>query len=175
MEIIDLYDENRMPLNRTAERGQPLPDGTYRIVIHVCIFNRAGQMLIQKRQPFKRGFAGLWDVSCGGGVPTGEMSRQAAVRELREELGLSVSPEALRAALTVHFPHGFDDIYVLCEEMPLDALTLQPEEVADAKWAAEDDVIAMIREGVFIPYHESLIRLMFALRNQADGAIRHEK
>lgn len=171
MEIIDLYDENRIPLNRTAVRGTELPEGTYRIVIHACIFSSSGQMLIQRRQPFKHGFSGLWDVSCGGGVPSGETSRQAAVRELQEELGLNVQPAELRAAVTLHFVHGFDDMYILNKDVDIDALILQPEEVADAKWASEDEILQMIREGVFIPYHENLIRLLFTLRDQEDGTI----
>ena len=39
MEIMDLYDKNRQPLNETAVRGTALPEGKYRIVVHLCIFN----------------------------------------------------------------------------------------------------------------------------------------
>ena len=44
MELVDLYDENRIPLGRTAERHDQLPAGAYRTVVHVCIFNRRGEL-----------------------------------------------------------------------------------------------------------------------------------
>ena len=47
MEHWDLYNRDRIPLGRTHERGKPLPEGGYHMVVHVVIFNRQGQMLIQ--------------------------------------------------------------------------------------------------------------------------------
>ena len=35
MELVDLYDENRIPLGRTAERHAPKGPGEYRLVVHV--------------------------------------------------------------------------------------------------------------------------------------------
>ena len=49
MELVDLYDEDRLPLGRTAERyGEHLP-GEHRLVVHVCLFDRSGRLLIQQR------------------------------------------------------------------------------------------------------------------------------
>ncbi|MDE5564344.1 MAG: hypothetical protein K2I93_04255, partial [Oscillospiraceae bacterium] len=66
MELFDLFDRNRSPLNKTIQRGEPMPEGCYHIVVHVCIFNSNGEMLIQQRQPFKAGWSDMWDISCGG-------------------------------------------------------------------------------------------------------------
>ena len=41
MELVDLYDENRIPLGRTAERHAPKGPGEYRLVVHVCEIGRA--------------------------------------------------------------------------------------------------------------------------------------
>ena len=49
MELVDLYDEDRIPLGRTAERHAPKGPGEYRIVVHVCIFDSRGRLLIQQR------------------------------------------------------------------------------------------------------------------------------
>ena len=67
MELVDLYDENRLPLGRTAERHAPKGPGEHRIVVHVCVFDSRGCLLIQKRTPEKRIWPGLWDVTVGGG------------------------------------------------------------------------------------------------------------
>ena len=55
MELFDLYTADRVKMNRTMVRGEPVPEGCYRIVVHVCIFDPEGRMLIQQRQPFKDG------------------------------------------------------------------------------------------------------------------------
>ena len=49
MELVDLYDENRVPLGLTAERHSPKGANEYRIVVHVCLFDSRGRMLIQQR------------------------------------------------------------------------------------------------------------------------------
>ena len=88
MELWDLYTQDRQPTGLTMVRGSEHPQGYYRLVVHVCIFNSKGQMLIQQRQPFKEGWPNMWDVSVGGSVVAGESSREAAEREVAEELGL---------------------------------------------------------------------------------------
>ena len=87
MELVDLYDENRLPLGKTAERRTRREPGEYRTVVHVCIFNSEGQLLIQQRSEEKAIWPGKWDVSAAGAVDAGENSRQAAEREVGEELG----------------------------------------------------------------------------------------
>lgn len=167
MELWDLYTEDRTKTGRTMIRGGEHPDGYYRIVVHVCLFNEHGQMLIQKRQPFKKGWSGLWDISVGGSAVSGDTSRSAAEREVREELGLSLSLDGVRPALTVNFPGGFDDIYLVEGNVNLTDLCLQAEEVEKAAWADQDEILAMIDDGTFIPYHKSLIELLFFLRSHS--------
>lgn len=45
--------------------------------------------------------------------------------------------------------------------------------IQNAKWAGKDDIIKMIDDGSFIPYHKSLIELLFGMRKCA-GAIAGE-
>ena len=103
MELFDLYDDERKFTGETIERGKPLPKNRYHLVIHICIFNSEGKMLIQQRQPFKKGFPDKWDVTVGGSAVAGENSRQAASRELLEELGIRHDFSHDRPMLTVHF------------------------------------------------------------------------
>ena len=81
-------------------------------------------MLIQQRQPFKKGWPGMWDITVGGSAVSGDDSRSAAHRELLEELGLSLSFETLRPMLTVNFEGGFDDVYLLRRDVDIDTLVL---------------------------------------------------
>ena len=168
MELVDLYDENRVPLGRVAERHAKKAPGEYRMVVHVCIFNSLGQMLIQRRSPEKRVWPELWDVSVGGGVDAGETSRQGAEREVLEELGYDLDLTGLRPAVTVNFEGGFDDFFVVTRDLDLRDLRLQKEEVSDVRWVTLEEAMAMLDSGAFIPYPPSFLQFLFEAHGSFD-------
>lgn len=172
MELRDVYDVDRLPTGKEMVRGEEFEKDAYHVVVHICIFNSEGKMLIQQRQPFKHGWSGLWDVSCGGSAVKGDSSRGAAHRELLEELGLDIDFEGVRPHFTVNFLHGFDDFYLVEKDVELTALKLQYEEVKDVKWADCGEICGMIDRGEFIPYYKSLICLLFDKRKNNKGCIR---
>ena len=88
MEYWDIYDINRQNTGKTMERGWDFGPDDYTSVMHICIFNSKGEMLIQQRLATKKTWPNLWDVSVGGHVTAGETSQMGASRELFEELGL---------------------------------------------------------------------------------------
>lgn len=170
METWDLYDLDRQKTGETAVRGEKLPAGRYHLVVHVVIINALGEMLIQQRQPFKAGYPNLWDVSVGGSAVQGDSSVQAAEREVREELGLNICLTGRQPHMTIAFEDGYDDWYILRADPSLDELVLQPEEVQAAKWATEDEILAMIDDKTFIPYRRALIPLLFDMSRGGEGA-----
>ncbi|MCM1524555.1 MAG: NUDIX domain-containing protein [Ruminococcus sp.] len=168
MERWDVYDENRIKTGRTELRGAPAKKGEYRMVVHICIFNSAGKMLIQQRQPFKSSWSGMWDVTVGGSSVTEDTSLSAAIRETSEEIGMTLKAEQLRRALTVQTENVFDDIYIVNADPDEHSLKLQPEEVAAVKWADSREIKEMIDKGEFIPYHHAFIDLLFFMKDH-DG------
>ena len=166
MELVDLYDENRLPLGKTGERNAPRSPGEYRVVVHVCVFDSRGRLLIQQRTPEKSIFPNLWDVSVGGGVDAGESSRRGAEREFREELGYPLDLGGLRPSVTVNFDGGFDDFYLLTRDLRLEDLTLQKEEVRAVRWASLEEILDLLGQGVFVPYPEGFLRFLFDMRDQ---------
>ncbi len=166
MEQFDLYDIDRRPLGRRMVRDEATPEGCYRLVTHVCIFNSEGKMLIQQRQPFKRIWSEMWDISCGGCVVSGEDSRTAAEREVSEELGIEIDLGGVRPTMTLDSEDWFDDVYIVHKDIDTDGLRLQPEEVQAARWATADEIIELIRAGEFVPYYESYIGLLFARKDK---------
>lgn len=166
MELWDLYDENRISFGTTMVRGDKQPENTYRIVVHACIFNSDGEMLIQQRQPFKSGWSDMWDVTVGGSAVAGDTSCKAVERELAEELGLDLSFDGIMPALTVNCDGVFDDVYIAVrDDIDISKLKLQYSEVQCVKWASRDEIINMINGGSFIPYTESFIDLLFFMRS----------
>jgi len=62
MEKWDLYDKHRNKIAKQITRGDEMASDEFHLVVHVCIFNSKGEMLIQQRQPFKKGWSNLWDI-----------------------------------------------------------------------------------------------------------------
>ncbi len=162
----DVYDLERNRTGRLHRRGDPWPAGAYRLTVHICIFNSAGELLIQQRQPWKRGWSGMWDVSVGGSAQAGDASRAAAQREVQEELGLTLDLEGRRPAFSVAFSQGFEDFWIVRRDAALEELTLQPSEVQAVRWATRREVLEMVEAGTFIPYPE--LDLVFRLAERED-------
>lgn len=57
-------------------------------VVHVLMFNKKGELLLQKRSMSKDVAPGKWDTSVGGHVNPGETLDKAVQREMEEELGI---------------------------------------------------------------------------------------
>lgn len=160
-EFFDIYNRDRIKQHRQVRRGDPLPPEDLHIVIHVCIFNERGELLIQQRHKTKNSWPNLYDVSCGGAALVGETSQQAAARELYEELGIMYDFSEMRPQLTMNFTRGFDDYYII--ELPVDVhtLQLQEDEVQEAHFATKEEVLQLLRTEQFVPYFESFIHLLF--------------
>jgi isopentenyldiphosphate isomerase len=58
-------------------------------VIHVLVFNKKGELLLQKRSQDKDVAPGKWDTSVGGHVGIGEELLFSSGREMHEELGIT--------------------------------------------------------------------------------------
>ena len=161
MEQWDLVNEFREKTGKLWFRGEEMLEGDFHQVVHIWIMNEKGQFLIQKRQPWKKGWASMWDCAAAGAVLVGETSEMGAVRETKEELGIELQMEQAEVIFTVKFSRGFDDHWLVRQDIDIDHLSLQYEEVADARWATIDDILELVKRGEFIPYLilESLFKI----------------
>lgn len=165
MELWDVYNIDRERTGRQIVRGRDLlGEGEYHMTVHIVIFSTDGKMLIQQRVDDKDTWPSTWDVTAGGAVTAGENSRTGAERELMEELGIYHDFSGARPHFTIHHRVGFGDCYILVKDIDLDTLSLQPTEVKAARYATREEILEMMNNGTFIPYHESFINLLFDLR-----------
>ena len=144
MELLDIYDKYRHKTGRILERGNPMKDGDNHTVVHVWIINDKGEFLIQKRQSWKIGWPNMWDGSAAGSVVSGET---------KEELGIDLDISKAEILFVVRFSRGFDDIWLVRQNVDNNDLKLQYEEVADAKWVSYNEIKQMVQSGEFIEYH----------------------
>jgi len=116
-ELLDIVDERDIVIKKGVSREEAHQKKLLHRAILVFVFNSKGQIFVQERSPVKDVYPGLLVASCSGHVLSGETYKEAAVRELREELGVEANPKLIEraASFTVENPADFenDALFVL--------------------------------------------------------------
>jgi 8-oxo-dGTP pyrophosphatase MutT (NUDIX family) len=151
-ELWDILDENRNKTGRTVERGKPMKQNEFHLVVHVWIKNDKGEYLIQKRTANKS-FPLMWDIT-GGSAVTGDDSLSAALREVKEEIGIDLLPENGNLLFSLKrqnadFP-DIVDVWLFKNNTDIKKLIFHPDEVCGAKWASPEKIYSMIKNGEFV-------------------------
>lgn len=149
-ELWDVLDENRSPTGITIKRGETLEKGQYHLVVHVWIKNSRGEYLITKRAPGK-GFPNMWETT-GGSAVAGDDSLAAALRETKEETGLTLSPKNGRRIMTYKGRDYFTDVWLFREDFLLSDVVLQEGETCDADYASPEKIRELNENGSFVPF-----------------------
>lgn len=160
-EYRNLYDCNRVCLKELIVRSTVQPKNTFILSTHVVIINSKKQMLLQKRSADKKVYPLLYDITLGAGVKAGETSNQAVTREIHEELGLNFDFTTIRPNFIINYSRGFDDFYILKQDVDISKVSFTDGEVVEVKWASIDEILKMINNGTMINYKPSLIKFIF--------------
>ena len=164
MEYFDIVDENGDPTGETVERSFAHTNGIRHRTAHVWLFRKENgkvQILLQKRSDNKDSFPGCYDISSAGHIPAGVDYLPSALRELREELGLTAAEEDLQYCGRKYVSvdncfHGIPyhdrqvtKIYLIWYRPEMGQFQLQEEEVSEVRWMDFDACIAGVRDGAF--------------------------
>lgn len=144
-EWFDVVDEKDVVMSR-ATRREVHARGLRHRAVHVLVFNRTGELFLQKRSPSKDTAPGAWDSSASGHVDAGENYDACAVRELREEIGLRVAlaPKRwFRLPACAETGQEFVWVYRLESEGPF---ALHPGEIERGAWFAPAEIARRLRE-----------------------------
>jgi len=91
-ELFDIVDDSDRVIGQAPRRKCHGDPSLVHRVAHVLVFNRRGELLLQKRSRHKDIQPGKWDTSVGGHLDPGEDYAAAALREMAEELGVGGVP-----------------------------------------------------------------------------------
>jgi len=163
VELWDVLDENGNKSGKIIKRGIPMAQGEYHLVVDVWIINDKGEFLISKRLPTKYPDPGKWNPVCGCAI-AGETSIASALRETKEELGISLDIQ--KGRLLKRFICGSEsiiDVWIFCQNIDINTVILQAEETDDVMWATAKTIKQMIGNNDFIhpkrvPYVDELFQ-----------------
>ncbi|GAB4339584.1 MAG: hypothetical protein Kow0037_24810 [Calditrichia bacterium] len=128
-------------------------------VVHVHIFNKKGQLYLQKRADDKEIQPGKWDTAVGGHVHSGESIEHALNREAEEELGISMAKfqplfrYVMRNEIERELIHGF----LLVDDGPFYP---DPREISEGKFWDIPEIEKNLGNGTFTPNFEQEYQIL---------------
>lgn len=167
-ELVDILDNTGNLTGQSAMKSEAHRKGLFHPTVHIWFYTGSGKVLLQQRGKHKDTHPLLWDVSVAGHVGAGEDIKSAAVREVKEEIGVSVNEndlEKIGVFKSVHqhseslidreFHHTF-----LCElKTPLASLKKQENEVEAVALIPllqfSEEVWGMANPSKYVPHETS--------------------
>ena len=161
-EMLDIVDENGVPTGQSVPRTTAHAEGLRHRTSHVWIVRRKNgrvQVLLQMRCAAKDSYPGCYDISSAGHIPAGQGFVDSALRELKEELGVTAQPQDLILCGQRSFQfsavfHGkpFKDnqvsnVYLLWLDRDAEEFTLQKEEISAVRWMPLADCLRNVENG----------------------------
>jgi len=154
MEYLDIVDENNNLIGKSAEREDTHLNGIWHREVSVWIANDKGELLLQKRSTNKKEKPNQWG-TCSGHIATGETIEESLIRELKEEIGFTVTIQKLEligiekvknespGRKNYHFKY----LYFVRSNWPIDKYTIQLEELSEIKYVPFNELKKMIANG----------------------------
>lgn len=144
-EILEVLDAEQRPL-LLMPRRDALKQGLPLKVVLIVLRDKLGRIYIHQRSSKKGSYGGSWGPSAAGYVKAGESFKDAALRELAEELGVT-SVQLRRAAEVKPEPSTGMSYVVLFLSSPANVLIRpDPEEIAGGMFVDRDELEALLRD-----------------------------
>tara|TARA_R110001583_G_C5649795_1_gene408618 strand:- start:678 stop:1226 length:549 start_codon:yes stop_codon:yes gene_type:complete len=171
-EYIDLLNEDGKKTGESCLKSEAHKKGLFHASAHIWIFNQHKEVIIQKRAANKDTFPNLWDVSVAGHISAGEHPIISALREVEEEIGLSLLINQLKYIGTSkkkikHHATLIDNelhhIYICEINFDIQSLKIQKEEVSEIKKISLNTLINSIKDPLnkFVPHGNDYYTFVF--------------
>lgn len=152
MEILDLYDDYGNKLNETINRGEVPSEGKNIMLSVIFIKNADNKYLIQKSSKAK---GGLYTTT-GGHVIHNETGLSTIIREVAEEIGVTIAKDSITHIATFKYPGRYCLFNVYLTEnnkMDISNIKLQQAEVENVYWLTKDEILNLIDSHLFLESH----------------------
>lgn len=141
MELFDVVDKNRKKRGYTKPRGEKLEENEYNVGVEIWVFNK-NRLLMTKRS-LEKSHPGEWEVP-GGCSQSGEDSIDTLIREVKEEIGISIKEDDVQLIGTQLYKKQFVDIYKSDIDIDLNSVVLQEGETDEVKFFTKEEFLSMV-------------------------------
>lgn len=155
MEIWDLYNVDRIVIGEHI-RGNELPANAYHLVVHVWIKNSQGKYLISQRAKNCLTFPLMWEC-VGGSVLKGEDSLQGALRETKEEVGITLSAQngkllfsKVRSSVNGKRFNDILDVWLFTYDGDVSLKNATTNEVEQTIWLDRNEIMKLSQENKLV-------------------------
>lgn len=151
-EKFDVLNELGEFTGEVATREECHKKGLWHRAVYAFIIDDKGNILLQKRSNNKKLWPNMWDVTVGGHVNAGEFGRQALIREVKEELGISINDDDIKYLIgsTSINKQGdiinkhYNECYLITKSIDISDIKMQKEEVSDVRYFSKDELLRRI-------------------------------
>lgn len=158
-ELLPLVDEEGTPCGQATRRECHSGTKLLHPVVHLHVFNRRGELFLQKRPDWKDIQPGRWDTAVGGHVGLGETVDEALRREAAEEIGMEGFEAEFMARYVFESQRERELVHVfrtVAEEQP------RPSgELEGGRFFAREEIVARMDTGFFTPNFEQEWQRLF--------------
>ncbi len=139
-ELLDVVNDND-EVTAQAMRSVVHQQGLWHRGVHVFLFNEQGEMLIQKRSADRANSPSLWDCSVSEHVKAGESYLEAAMRGLKEEMGVEGIEISRRGKIQMEYGVNDNEISEIYEgRLNGKSVQFDPGEISEVKFMSLDDI-----------------------------------
>lgn len=149
MELLRVVDKNGNFTGEIFDREYIHDNNLLHNEVSVFILNSNKEILLQKRSMTKKFNPGKWGL-CAGHVSYDETLEDAALRGIKEEIGLDIglgdlNPIGDKLVLLYDKGAHITYHYYIKVDKSSDDFIIQKEELSEVKWFLIDDVLKMIK------------------------------
>ena len=130
-------------------------------VVHLHLFNSAGDIYLQQRPQWKEIQPGKWDTAVGGHVDYGESVADALLREVREEIGITDFTPVFLMCYQFESERERELVYVY--KCVYESEVKPSDELDGGRFWAISEVEHAIGKGVLTPNFEQEFRMIKGL------------
>lgn len=158
MEFRDIYDKEGNITRHRLPAGVNLHKGEYLRMVEAWIVDRKNRILLQQRSFGCIIYPGYWTLTTGH-FQSGESTEDACIREIKEELGITVKPKNVQ--LIDHITRDTDehllwDIVLVKKTIRKRHMKINPVEVNDVRWVTTKQLREIVNDDNVFYYPEMM-------------------